>query len=79
MGAKKQERTNRVIWIYHTDGPSERLLHVVISSSLKRALEGYFLGSLAPRGFDNPIYVGNTMTVTNAHGHERSFKAVEPK
>lgn len=75
MGASKKKI--RLVRIYHVDGASERLIHVGPSTGLKAALEEYHKHVLAPRGFKEPTFVGNTLTVENQHGHERSYKAVE--
>ena len=73
MGAKKI----RLVRIYHVDGKSERMIHVGPATSLKASLEDYHKDVLAPRGFTDPIYKGNTLMVQNKHGHERHYKAVE--
>lgn len=60
-------------------GDHRGLVAVVHAPSLKSALEKHWGSNLKLRGFTNPTYVGNTLTVTNKLGEEVMYLAHEAK
>lgn len=78
MAQSKTARPSaRGMRIYVKNGSSWRIIAVKKCSTLKQALTEYYKETLSTRGYTNPDYKGNMLTVTTPQGEDISYIALE--
>lgn len=61
------------------DNADGKLVAVRRASSLKQALQQYYKETLSQKGYHDPVYTGNSVTVTFRKQNSATYVALEAK